>query len=316
MIWQSRSASPSSTTTHTQLVIWDFLKMLVTAAIGGLLVSVAVTGITLLLTGNAEARMFQKELQTAVLMEVVETDEMESDVPPPAPGMLLTGEECESTALAAIERDWRVRISDKRVDVRVMQTFRLPAKSPEVATFHVQLIRGARLYRLAAQSSTQDWAGQVITADRYDRLTPVEYLELSRHQILASHSSNGAVMTSPFIGLKSADLVTIEYSYEMILPATGDISTFDLPLEAEEERGINRTPAIDADNGFALPATPVTRPVIRGAVWVEWIGNKPTRVIGLPVDADLEVSKARIEGFSWVTDEIQPGARFHLAWMM
>ena len=308
--WQGGHLSSSTDIARVQLMIWDLLKMLVTAVLCGLAVSIAAAGLTLLLSGNAEARLFQKESATSALTTAAEKVEMQSGDPSPAPGVLLLGEGCESITLNAIERDWQVRIDDKQINVRVMQAFRLPAEAVEVATFRVQLIRGARMVRLAAQSPTKDWAARVISADQYDRLTPTEYLKLSRDQILASASPRGTVVTSPFIGLKADDLITIEYSYVMDAQSVAGFLSLVLPLEAECENGVDGSPAAGTDGLPALPAKPATR----GAVWVEWIGNQPTRVLGLPIEADVELSQTRIQGFSWATDEIEPGARFHLAW--
>ena len=209
MIWESRKELQQPGAPHMRVVAWDFLKMLVAAVLCGLAVSITAAGITLLLTGSAEARLFQKEFTTAV--QTSEFDVANSDVLVPTPGALVLGDGCDGTLLNAIERDWQVRIDGERVEVRVMQAFQLPAESAEVATFHVQLIDGARLQSLAAQSSTRDWAGLVISAEEYDRLTPEEYLTLSRNKILASSSPRGTVMTSPLMGLNSGGLITIEY---------------------------------------------------------------------------------------------------------
>jgi hypothetical protein len=311
MIWESSQPSQQAGTTRTQLVIWDFLKMLATAVLCGLAVSVVVAGITLLLTRSAEARMFQKGTATKPAAPAVSVDDVDNDDYSPTPGELLLGEGCESIFLKAMERDWQVRIDGKRVEVRVMQTFRLPAESAQAATFQVQLIKGARMVGIAAQSSTKDWAGQVISVDDYNRLTPAEYLNLSRNQILASHSSGGTVMTSPLLGLSSGDLITIEYTYVMTLDASEGFPALILPLEASEKYAASGL--LVADNEDAIP--PSRRPV-RGSVWVAWTGNKPSRVMGLPDDADLEISKSRVEGFSWAARDLQPGATFQFAWTL
>ena len=316
MIWESRQVAQQAVTGRKHIVAWDFLKMLAAAVLCGLAVSIAAAGIALLLTSSAEARLFQKEPVTAASNSIAHTsevDELEIDDLSPAPGALLLGDGCERTSLNAIERDWQVRIDGKRVEVRVMQTFQLPVEPTDVATFHVQLIKGARMQSLAAQSSTKEWAGHMISADEYDRLTPAEYLSRTRSRLIVAHSPRGTVTTSPFLGLKSEDLINIEYTYVMNLDAAGGKSTFILPLEASDDYvGIGR-PSADHDGAFPLSRKSTTT---RGAVWVEWIGSKPRRVMGLPVDADLEFSKSLIEGFSWSTREIHPGARFQLDWAL
>ncbi len=317
MIWENTQASQQAGPARMQLVVWDFLKMLVAAILCGLAVSITAAGITLLLTGGAEARPLQKAPVMAAaqtIAHIIDRDDAETDDLSPTPGVLLLGDGCESISLAAIERDWRVRIEGNLIDVRVMQTFQLPAEAVEVATFHARLMKGARMQSLAAQSSTQDWAGHVISADEYDRLTPAQYLKLSRHQLLTSHSPRGVVMTSPFLGLKSGDLITIEYAYEMTLDSADGPATFMLPLEAADEYAANSLPMVD--RGGALSYNRTNTGPTRGAVWVNWIGHKPSRVTGLPVEADLDVSMSRVDGFSWAIREIQPGARFQIAWTL
>ena len=315
-IWESTNASTQAGAARVHLVIWDFLKMLVAAILCGLAVSIAVAGITLLLTGSAEARLVQKERVAPEATRVHETENAEIDDPSPTPGALLLGEGCENIVLNAIERDWQVRIDGKHVEVRVMQTLQLPAESTEVATFHVQLINGARIKSLAVQSATKDWAGHLLSADAYERLTPAENLNLSRNRILASHSSRGTVLTSPLLGLKSGEAITIAYTYVMTLDVADDSFAFILPLEAEDKYNATGLPAF-ANHDAVTSSTRSTRwQSTRGAVWVEWVGRKPTRVMGLPAEADLEISKSRIGGFSWTTHEIQPGARFQLAWTL
>ena len=209
MIGESRQVSQQADAARMALVIRDFLKMLAAAILCGLAVSIAAAGITLLLTGDADARLFQKEPVTPAVVPTTEIDDAESAQLLPTSGLLLLGDGCDNISLNAIKRDWRVRIDGQRVEVRVMQAFQLPAESVEVATFHVQLINGARMQRIAAQSSTKEWAGHVISADEYDQLTPTEYLNLARKQLLASHSPHGTVMASPIIGLESGDVITL-----------------------------------------------------------------------------------------------------------
>ena len=309
MIWESRKEIQQPGAPHMRVVAWDFLKMLAAAVLCGLAVSITAAGITLLLTGSAEARLFQKEFTTTA--QTNEFDVANSDALVPTPGALLLGDGCDGTFLNAIERDWQVRIDGERVEVRVMQAFQLPAESAEVATFHVQLIDGARMLSIAAQSSAKEWAGQVINAEEYDHLSPEEYLTLSRNKILASSSPRGTVVTSPLMGLNAGELITVEYKYVIALDSADGISAFVLPLETEEPFADSHYNMGDNDTS---PSTGWQ--ATKGAVWVEWVGRKPLRVTGLPADADVEMSTSRIEGFSWATHAIQPGAHFQFAWTM
>ncbi|MEO8101452.1 MAG: hypothetical protein ABI790_02940 [Betaproteobacteria bacterium] len=327
IIWESRRASAQPGSSRAQFVIWDFVKMLAMAILGGLAVSIVAAGITLLLTGSAEARRIQKEPAAFVTksstMREVNAPDTDRDELAATPGLLWLGEGCEGRALRAIERDWQVRIDDQGIAVRVMQTYQLPAESAASATFHVRLIKGATLQRIAAQTPTRDWGGRLISSRDYERLTPADFREMSRNQILVQRSPRGTVMTSPIEGLASGELVTIEYVYSLAADTVGGMSALVLPLEAGDDLEGNNAnlrgePNEDQvwDPEFPSPAKADSLHSTRGAVWVEWIGRKPSRVLGLPADADLDIAASRIDGFSWSTDAIQRGARFHLEWAM
>jgi len=314
MIRDEVKAAQEGVTRRMDILAWDFLKMLGAAILCGLAVSIAVAGIALLLTSSAEARPLQKATGAEMNADAkaADFDEPDLDDPSPTPGAILLGDGCGRTVLKAIERDWQVRIDGRQVEVRVMQTFQMPAESAEVATFFVQLMSGARMKSLSVQSSAGDWNGHMMGADEYDRLMPAAYLSLSRSQVLVSHSPRGAVMTGPFPALKPAELITIEYTYLIQVDAAGAGSTLTLPLDAADEYAMRR-PSLDEPDA-PLPSS--SRSNTRGAVWVEWIGRKPARVTGLPVDADLELSGTQVAGFSWATRAIQSGARFQLAWAL
>ena len=321
MIWDSKQIPQQAGAVPIHRVIWDFFKMLVIAVMCGFGFSIAAAGITLLLTGSAEARRLHKDYLPASPSDTTgnasEIDGADSEDSSPAPGALFLGDGCESTSLKAIERDWHVRIDGRRIEVRVMQTFKMPAESAEAATFHVQLVKGAHMESISAQTSTKDWAGNIFRTDEYDRLTPAEYLNLSRIGILASHSSLGTVTTSPIVGLSPDDLIVISYTYVVTLEPQDGLPAFILPLEAEGNYAARGLP--ETDEPASIPSStsmPMARSGTRGAVWVEWIGDKPWRVTGLPEDADVEMSKSLIGGFSWATGEIQTGARFHLSWAL
>ena len=93
---ESRQDSQQAGAARMYLVIWDFLKMLAAAVLCGLAVSIAAAGITLLLTGSAEARRFQKEPAQAATARAVEAEGTEIDELSPTPGSMLIGEGCES----------------------------------------------------------------------------------------------------------------------------------------------------------------------------------------------------------------------------
>ncbi len=315
LIRESRHAPRQVGANPMRVVIWDFLLMLGAAILAGLAVSIAAAGITLLLAGSAEARRLQQGAVDAVVSLAIESDDVETRDLAPMPGIVLLGDGCTRIPLSAFERDWQVRINGNQVDVRVMQAYQLPDEATDVATFHVQLMKGARMRSLSAQSLRQDWSGHLISAEAYQRLTTAEYLSLTSKQILTSFTTHGTVVTSPIVGLKSGELLTIAYTYTyaLVLDGTASGQTFILPLEVPDEHEMTLRSSVEITSAFDSSMV-IATPPIRGAVWVAWTGGKPSRVLGLPFDADLEISNSRIEGFSWATDGILPGAVLHLAW--
>lgn len=301
----NRSAPFQAGSGHRHFAAGELFKMLAMSILCGLAVSIAAAGITLLLTRTAEAQPVQIAPSASPGDKRIADDGDDHEEIPPAPGILLLGEGCEAVVVNAIERDWQVRINASSVDVRVMQTFQLPADPPEAAFFQLQLVRGAHMKRIAAQTAAREWTGDLISMDEYERLSPAAYLQRSRHRLLATQTGHGTVMTSPFLGLKANELLTIEYTYAMTLEAQSGATGLALQLDAGEERLPRADDRVHGD---------IAAHAIRGAVWVEWTGRHPSRVIGLPVDADIEQSASQIEGFSWTTGALEPGARLQLSW--
>lgn len=297
---------PSSISIHAAM--WNTAKMLMAAIFFGVSVSLLAAGIALVLANDAEARSIERDTATAAVQSTDDIQANDNEEFPPTPGALLIGDGCEGLSLQAIERDWQVSIDGKHIVVRVMQAFILPADSSQVASFHVQLPRGARLRSLAAQTQDKDFAAQLMSDEQYDRLTPATYLKLTHNRLLVSHSASGTVMTSPMLNLHADEVVTIQYSYEIAADGNGGSASFKLPLAPSDQV----TDGTRAAAGGALSKTPSTK----AAVWVEWIGRKPTHVVGVPTDADLEISKSRVDGFSWAAKEIRPGALLQLAWSL
>jgi len=121
-------ASNQLGTLSTQAALWNSLKMLGAAMLCGLAVSIAAAGVAIILSNDAEARLVQKE-SSAFSPKHTEYVEEQASEPSPGPGVLLTGDGCEGMPVQALERDWQVRIDGRRVEVRVMQAFQIPAES-------------------------------------------------------------------------------------------------------------------------------------------------------------------------------------------
>ncbi|MEP7154547.1 MAG: hypothetical protein ABI905_02150 [Betaproteobacteria bacterium] len=309
----NETLSQRASTISVQTALLSSLKMLAAAVVCGLAVSFAAAGIAIALSGEAEARLVQKQGPTA--QAIADEIEATTDDLPAGPGTLLTGDGCDGVAIQALERDWQVRIDGNRIDVRVMQSFQVPADSAGAAIFHVQLPAGARLRTLGALTAGKDWPAQIITSEKYEQLPTATYLKLTRNALLVSTAARGTVMTSPIMNLQPEEIVTVQYTYELTMDADmrgNGQQAFTLPLDATEMqpatpgRAQVRAQVRAQGRDIAAPT--------KAALWVEWVGKNPSQVWGLPADASLELTKTRIDGFSWAANMIEPGAFLQLSW--
>ena len=278
--------SHQSPVARIHFAFWDVVKMLGTAMLCGLAFSIAAAGLTLLLSGNADAG----EMRVA-----------DSDSTKGAPGTLLIGAGCDGAPLDALERDWVVRIDGGSVEVRVMQTWLMPVEFEGAAVFQVHLPQGAHLKTLAAGTQNREWQGRKITAAAFAKLSPSAYLDLTRNQILATTAVDGSVSTSPIMDLQADETLVVQYTYLMKLETDKTNSTLQLALHPLDNRTADRRNAPE---------------LWRGSVWVEWDNRKPARMIEFPHDAALERVNDVIAGLSWDSSALQPGEIFRLAWSM
>lgn len=298
MFWARRKASPQAAVDRLHFVVWDFLKMFTAAVLCGLAVSIVAASLTLLLSRSAEAAT-PKNAQ----------DESQQ----PTPGALIVGDGCDGMPLEAVERDWHVQIDGRKVEVRVMQTWKLPEGVDGPAVFQVRLPRDARFKSLSAMARDREWSGRAISPADYEKLSSLDYQKLTRNQLLVVQSADADITSSPIMGLRSGEIVLVQYSYVITAQsATGfeRAEGFELPLQ-------ERDPAAwwdknMADDGDAL--APTRRPNTAGSVWVEWTGRKPVRLVDMPRNASLDRVANRIEGFSWTTPALQPGEQLRVTW--
>lgn len=289
----SNKALPQAGTHSIQFAIWDFFKMFLAAAACGLAVSILAAGLALVLAGDANAAVSPERFNANA-----SADTISADTNPPHPGRLFIGDGCGAAPLDAIDRDWDVTISGNRVDVRVMQSFVIPDGDLGMVTFNAQLPDGARLTRLTAHTEGGIWQGRIFDAIAFDRLGAPEFRNLSRRAVLAVQNDDGVISTDPIINLTPAETVTIEYTYRIDANEVQDALHFLMVLDSG-----------DSTNGQAQKDSP------RGAVWVRWIGTKPTRLLSSPRGATVEKSGTQIAGLSWATQRLYKDSRFQLAWL-
>ena len=280
-------------------VMWDFLKMFLATVICGITVSLAAAAITLVLSGAAYATVPLYDTNVSGTHHNAPPDQSSMETHA-FPGVLMIGNGCDADLLDAIDRDWKVTINGKYIDVRVMQTFIMPSGDATAATFNASLPAGARLLRLNVHTSGGFWQGKVVDSEKYHQLTAVDLRQLSRRGILIVQNDEGVISTDAIINVAATEVVTIEYTYRT---TTEDLkASQDLFVVLANEN----IETIQMAGSRAPGAT----------VWVEWVGNNPSHLTHVPGGAFLETVDSKITGLSWTAS--QPGAntRFHLAWSM
>ena len=297
MTWTNKKASPQQAAGRGQFALWDFLKMFFAVVVCGVVVSIIGAGLAVVLAQEAYAITFPPAKSAANKNEA-KVDVDTSTVMQPSPGMLFIGDGCGSEAdiVEAVERDWKVTINGKNIDVRVMQTFIMPDSEAMGATFGALLPTGARLLRLTAHTTAAIWQGKVFDANSYAQLNIADFRKFSRKGLLIVQDDDGAISTDAIINVSATEAITIEYTYRITADETPDAQLLNVPLANH----------INAGNQHSA----------RGTVWVEWLGKTPSKIINVPSGAALEATGTRITGLSWSTDQLDSARRFQLAWSM
>ncbi len=278
------SASPS-------FAARDFLKMLAAAVASGVGVSVVVAGLALVLSNNAEAEVLQKN----AAMNATSTQSPQATV-----GGLYIGGGCDREPVDAVERDWLVKINGNTAEVRVMQTFLMPADGPTAAFFETILPPHAKLIALKAHTPQKILSGKVMVVDDFAGMSRQELNKFSRHDALVMWNDEGTLSTDQIMNLVPNDTVVVEYTYAINVQHQDGIHEFDLALNTME----NETLAAIKPN------------LTSGTVWVEWVGAKPKHLRDMPIDVTLEESAQGIAGLSWFTPSLAPAATIKFAWEM
>ena len=301
MIWASKKASPQQTVSRGQFALWDFLKMFFAAVICGVVVSIIGAGLAVLLAQEAYANTLPP-VNGTVNTSQARLDVDTSTVMQPAPGVLFVGGGCGSEAdvVEAIERDWKVTINGKYIDVRVMQTFIMPDSEAAAAQFGTQLPAGARLLRLTAHTTATIWPSKVFDANSYEQLSIADLRKFSRRGLLIVQDNDGAISTEAIINVSATEAITVEYTYRITVDETPDTQQLNVSLA----------------NYSNVSNQNANQHLTRGTVWVEWLGKTPSKIVNVPSGAALEATGTRITGLSWSTDQLDSARRFQLAWSM
>ena len=163
----------------------------------------------------------------------------------------------------------------------------------------------ALAFGLTAAEKDKDGFVSVFNGKDFDGWAgPVENYEVVDEAIVCKPGKGGTIYTKEEFG----DFVV---RLEFKVPSGGNNGrpSFKLPL-APTDYSVGGIPASTAE--VIVSKLPTTK----GAIWVEWIGRKPMQVMGLHVDADMEISKTSVEGFSWTVNGLLPGATLQRAWSL
>ena len=297
MTGPGKKTSPPQAAGRAQFAMWDFLKMFFAAVICGVVVSIVGAGLAVLLAQDAFAITLPPVSGAANTNEVkVAVDT--STTMQPSPGMLFIGDGCGSEAdiVEAVERDWKVTINGKNIDVRVMQTFVMPDVDATAATFSALLPTGARLLRLTAHTTGTIRPSKVFDANSYAQLSIADFRKFSRKGLLIVQDDDGAISTEAIINVSATEAITIEYTYRITADETPNAQLLNVSLANHS----------NVENQHSA----------RGTVWVEWLGKTPSQIVSVPSGAVLESTGTRITGLSWSTGQIDSERRFQLAWSM
>jgi hypothetical protein len=299
LIWAKRRASPMPPVDRLHFVMWDFLKMFLAAVVCGVAVSLIAAGVTLLLARDVQAatpRAVPGAGKTTLAGPGTNVNVLKRSYP----GVLLLSAGCDGEALDAMERDWSVTIHNNSIDVRVMQTFVVPVGESSAATFDAMLPARAQLLRLAVHTSGSTLSGRVFDKNAFEQLTGDDFRKFSRRKMLIVQIDDGAISTDAINNLVASEAVTIEYTYRLTIDSVPGPHNLLVTLAN--------------DNNPVEP--PVDNHPVSGAVWVQWQGTLPSRLLKSPSGAFLETSGSRITALSWATQRLNADSRFQLAWSM
>jgi hypothetical protein len=269
----------------------DFLKMLAAAVASGVGVSIVAAGLALALSNSAGAEALQKN----AIVKVISTQSLQTAPVAlrPAVGGLYIGGGCDRELVDAVERDWLVKIDGNTAEVRVMQTFLMPAEGPTTAFFEATLPPNAKLIALKAHTPEKILSGKVMAMDDFAGMSRQELNKFSRHDALMMWNDEGTLSTDQIMNLIPNETVVVEYTYSINIQRQNGLHEFDLVLN-------------NADNAENEMISANKPNLTSGTVWVEWLGAKPKRLTDMPVDVTLEESAQGIAGLSWFTPSLAP----------
>lgn len=296
---------PSTAATSLQFVIQDFLKMFLAALVCGLVFSILATGLVLLVMGNAEARVptctnnQSKPNDGAQFIKPVHGVES-------SPGVLIFGDGCVDEAPTAIESDWLVRVNGRSAEIRVMQDYLIPTNAPAMASFTTRLPAGASFVGLKIYTAQNTLTGKIIKNGGPRRLDRGVIRDFVQHKQINVALEETLVQTQEIKDLQPGELLTVEYSYAVPIDTTYAQASLSLLLNPVSPQMVATNDNATIDIERPLPTNT--------SVWVEWIGQRPLRLLTADKGISVDETRDGIAGVSWFSPDLVNGKRFNLVW--
>ena len=296
---------PSMAATRLRFVMQDFLKMFLAALVCGLVFSVLAAGMVLLVTGNAEARMPGESNNPRVpegdAQFINPIRGIESN-----PGVLTIGDGGDDETLPAIQSDWLVRVKGKSAEIRVMQDYRIPANATMTASFTTLLPAGASFRGLKVYTARDTFIGKIITSDALQRLDRVAIRDLLQRRQISVVLEETRVQAPAVPNLRPGELITVEYTYAVPVDTAHALASLSLLLNPVSPQMV-----ASSDNAAINMQRPLPANI---SVWVEWIGQRPLRLLAADEGVSIDETREGIAGASWFSPDLDSGKRFTLIW--
>lgn len=302
MILTNEKNLPSTAATNLQFVIKDFLKMCLAALVCGLVFSILAAGLVLLVMGIAEARVpiytnnKSKPNDGAQFIKLVHGVES-------SPGVLIFG---DGWAPTAIESDWLVRVNGRSAEIRVMQDYLIPTNAPVIASFTTRLPAGASFVGLKIYTAQNTLTGKIIKNGGPKRLDRGVIRDFVQHKQINVVLEETLVQTQEIKDLQPGELLTIEYRYAVPIDTTYAQASLNLLLNPVSPQMVATSDNATIDIERPLP--------INTSVWVEWIGQRPLRLLTADKGISVDETRDGIVGVSWFSPDLVNGKRFNLVW--
>jgi hypothetical protein len=341
-----RHMLPPKPARRTAFAYRTFLQMFVTSLIAGVVFSAAAVAMTLLLVRTSEAKVqvstvdAQPHLAGVDAAQEIETLAVSSefDVLPinagddasadgagleeeASPGSLYVSDGCMSFPRSASEREWLVTLRGDVAEIQVMQTFFVPltyadtyavdqAEGREDASpwFHAVLPRGASLLDWKLDTESGQRNGVLVAVSQSDArgahnepATSVLRGENSVRVFVSGNDQQQWFSTDALNDLLGGQTVVVTYRYEIALAK----------VDTTRQLVLSLAPVVPADDDHVL--TDDTS-AAAGTVWVRWQPDTVRALSLLPTGALIEQLAGAVVGVSWATQQLEPNARFVLAW--